>query len=144
MKSTYQSSRTDRGGGFGVPIGEIVLGSNYTEAQYNAKKSEIQSEYFNQVNASREIDIALMSGDDAILEAWTDCMRAKGGGITARFDPVSPTEVFMHVEYFNQGPVNQDRLREDVVLPAGVTVVAGRDCLKKKNAMTTACRVSHC
>lgn len=132
LRTTYESSKTDRDAGFGVPIGEIVLGGNYTQAQYDAKKKEIQKEYFKEINASREVSVALMSGDEEVLDAWTNCMRTRGGGISVRFEPLTPIDVFMHVEYYNVGIVNEVKLLKDVVLSSDVTVTAGADCLRKK------------
>ena len=131
LKSTYQSAKTDRAGGFGIPVGEIVLGANFSEQQYNAKKAQIQNEYFNQITSSREIDVALMSGDTEVLNAWTSCMRNRGGGLTIRFDPVSARDVFMHIEYFNQGTRNKDKLASDIALSPDVKVISGAQCLRK-------------
>jgi len=52
LRSSFQSSKTDRSGGLSVPVGELFLGANYSEEQYNSKKSQMQSEYFNQITAS--------------------------------------------------------------------------------------------
>lgn len=131
LKSSYESSKIDRSAGFGVPVGEIVLGGNYSEADYNAKKAQIEAVYFNQVTATREIDVALMSGDEEVLKAWTSCMQDRGGGMTVRFEPLSPTDVFMIVEYFNQGNRNSDKLARDVTLPQGVVAAAGGHCLRR-------------
>jgi len=130
LRSDYRSAREDRSGGFNVPVGEILIGGNFSESEYNERQSQIDRTYFSQINASREIDVALMSGDDAVLGAWTSCMTQNGGGLAVRFDPVSPTKVFMIIEYFNQGTRNSDRLRNNVVLPPNVRITAGRGCLR--------------
>ncbi|MEG3791247.1 hypothetical protein V1318_14045 [Lysobacter sp. CCNWLW3] len=131
LKSTYHSSRTDTAGGFGVPVGEVVLGGNYSEEQYKAKKAQIQSEYFNEITSTREIDIALMSGDESILSAWTACMKNRGGGLSVRFEPVSAVDVFMHIEYFNQGINNETRIAKNVSLGEDVLATDQEGCLKK-------------
>lgn len=131
LRSTFQSSKTDRSGGFGVPIGEIVLGGNYTEEQYNKKREQIEQEYFNQITASREIDVALMSGDEEVLRAWSGCMAERGGGLTVRFEPLSPLDVNMIMEYFSEGNKHSVRLETGVVLPAGVEVRQNQHCLRK-------------
>lgn len=132
LRSTFESSKTDRGGGFGIPVGEIVLGGNYSEAQYNAKKQQIQSEYFNQVTSSREIDVALSSGDPEIVGAWSRCMSERSGGLSIRFDPVSATDVFLILEYRIQGSQSYDTLDQAIALPAGVQVVDGAQCLQRR------------
>jgi hypothetical protein len=38
VRSTYESSKTDRAGGFNIPVGEIVLGANYSRGDYDQKK----------------------------------------------------------------------------------------------------------
>lgn len=131
LRTNFESSKTDRGGGFGVPIGEIVLGANYTEEQYNKKREQIQREYFNQITASREIDVALMSGDEEVLRAWSGCMASRGGGLTARFEPLSPLDVNMVIEYFSEGNKHSVRLERDVVLPPGIEVRQNPHCLRR-------------
>lgn len=131
MKSTYTSAKTDRSGGFGVPVGEIVLGANFTEGQYKAKKEQIKNEYFQQINSSREVDIALMSGDEEVLDAWSSCMQRRGGGLSVRFEAPSARDVTLHIEYFNQGTRNADKLARDIHIESYAEVVSGRECLAK-------------
>lgn len=131
MKSNYETSKTDQNGGFGVPIGKVVFNGNYSKEEYEQKKSQIENQYFNNINSSREIDIALMSGDPEIIGAWKSCMQQRGGGISVRFEPTDPLNVFMTIQYFNQGTKNKEKLAEKVELPKGVTVTSGEKCLKK-------------
>lgn len=131
LKSTFQTAKTDREGGFGIPIGEIVLGGNFSESDYNAKKESIRQEYFNQVTSSREIDVALSSGDEVIVGAWLECMRDSAGGLTVRFDPATSQEVFIIVQYFPQGTRHQVRLPQNVAIPAGVEVLDGQNCFRR-------------
>lgn len=131
LKSTYQSSKTDRSGGLTVPIGEIVLGADYSEEQYNAKKLQIQSEYFNDITSTREIDIALASGDPTIIGAWSHCMTRSGGGMSVRFEPLSDTTAFMITEYRSQGRNHKNRLVGNVEFPAGVRVSDPARCLRR-------------
>lgn len=131
LNSTFQSSKTDKAGGANIPIGEVVLGANYSEEQYNAKKQQIEQSYFNQITASRELDVAVTSGDPEIIKAWSQCMDSRGG-LSVRFKPVSgsDTDVFLVIEYHRQGTKYFDTLAKDVQLPKGVVVNSGDDCLK--------------
>ena len=135
IKSTYESSRRNTDAGFTVPVGEIVLGANYSEAQYNVKKQQLQSEYFNQISSAREIDVALTSGDEEIIDAWSRCMD-RSGGLSLRFEPVTATDVAMVLEYRNQGTRNRDRLAQNINLPAGVQVTNGAHCLRRNTWIT--------
>ncbi len=130
LRSTYQSSKTDKDAGFGVPIGEIVLGGNYTEEQYKAKKDQIEEEYFNQINSSREIDVAMSSGDEEVLKAWSQCMSNRGG-LALSLEVVSPTKAFLTIQYYPQGTRNSDKLDSNIKMPEGVQVTDGAKYLRK-------------
>ncbi|MEG8028949.1 hypothetical protein [Sphingomonas aerolata] len=78
MNSTFETASNDNSLGFGVPVGEIILGGKFTRDEYEAKKASISSEYFNQINSSNELDIALTSGDPVVLDKWAECMRDQG------------------------------------------------------------------
>jgi len=140
-RSSYQSSSSDRGGGFGIPVGEIVLGGNYSEATFRRKQEEIQSTYLNQINQSREIDVALASGDPTIINAWSECMRNRGG-LNLRFEPAGTTDIFAYLEWFPVGNQASTKLTSNVVFPAEITIVSGKDCFKKgkKIGIGNACR----
>lgn len=131
LRYSDQQSSTDRSGGFGIPVGEIVVGGNASDSQYKSKRESIKSEYFNQITASRELDVALASGDPAIIDAWSTCMARSSGGLTMRFEPATPTTVSLHLQYFPQGTRNKVKLKEKVALPAGAQVMSGDACLKK-------------
>jgi hypothetical protein len=129
MRSTYESSKTDVSGGFGVPIGEAVMGkADYSQKEYNEKKSSLDRTYLNQITQSREIDVALASGDSVIVNAWKACMLQQGGP-EIRFEAQSPTEVLATLEFFS-APNTSTTLANDVPLPAGSTVTSGGECLK--------------
>lgn len=130
MRSDYKTAKEDKAFGFGVPVGEIILGGNFSESEFEAKKASMSKEYFDQVTATREIDVALSSADPDLLRVWGDCMKNQKGGLTIRFDPVTAREVFVSVEYFLQGTRNSVRLPKAVELPQGVTVKNG-DCFKR-------------
>lgn len=131
MKSTFETASSDTSLGFGVPVGEIVLGGKFTRAEYDAKKASISNEYFNKISSSNELDIALTSGDPIILEKWSDCMQKQGGGLTIRFDPISSRQAFVNLQYYPQGTRNRVRLSRNVVLPQGVSLVDGGKCFRR-------------
>lgn len=143
IRSTYESASSDTSGGFGVPIGKIVLGGNFSRDEYEAKKESIRKEYFSQINSAREIDVALSSGDPTIVEAWRSCMVAKGGGLTARFEPSTARQVILVLDYLPQGTRNSVRLTDRINLPQGVTAGNGSGCLNRGRRIVAgnACRV---
>lgn len=130
VRTNYESSRSDSSLGFGVPVGDIVLGGNYTGSEHASALSTSERQYFNQITASREVDVALMSADPAIVSAWRDCMLDKGG-LTIRFETLSASSILMHIEFFNVGPIVKDGLKETINLGDDVTVVQNRACIKK-------------
>jgi hypothetical protein len=130
MSSSYEQAKTDTAGGFGVPIGEVVLGGDFTREQFNEKKRDLEKENFQSITSNREIDVALTSGDPIIIAAWTDCMRSKGG-LSLLFEPTSPTEVFATLEWYSMAAVTETTLDEDVNLPEGSIFSQGAACFKK-------------
>jgi hypothetical protein len=131
LSSSYEQSRSDKSLGFGVPVGELVLGGNYTEDQFNQKKQQIQRIFSSNTISARELDIALASGDEVVIGAWAGCMRNKGGGLGLRFEAVSPTEVFATLEWFPAAGITQTRLDERITFPQGAVVTQGAGCFQK-------------
>ncbi len=131
LQSTYQSSKEDRDAGFGVPVGEIVLGGSYSESDYKARKQQIEREYFSQITRNRDVDVALASGDPEVLGAWKECIRQKGGGLTVRFDASTGTDIIGYIEWMSEGISATTRLTESAILPTGFRLAAGASCLKK-------------
>jgi hypothetical protein len=130
LSSTYEQSKKDKALGFGVPVGEIVLGGDYSEAQFEQKKAQLRKENFQQITRTQEVYAAVSSGDERIVGAWRDCMNSRGG-LSLRFEPVSPTEVFATLEWFPAGGVTQTNLEEDISLTNGATFAQGATCFKK-------------
>ncbi|MFS2215756.1 hypothetical protein ACCD08_14740 [Telluria sp. Tellsp104] len=134
LRSSYQSSKTDKGLGFGVPVGEIIMGGNYSEAEYNQKKAQLQSEYLNTITQTREIDVALSSGDTEVLKSWTTCMKNGSGGPTLTLAVLSPTEVQITVGFLS-APGSSMQLSESVAVPEGAEIVSGKNCLKNRTVI---------
>jgi hypothetical protein len=136
LRSTYATSKSDTAAGFGAPVGELVMGTgNYSESEYDARKDQIQRTFLNVVTESREIDVALMSGDTAVLNAWKECMIRKGGGVSLRFEAASPTDAFAILEFYS-APGTSARLASNIAVPKGTTVTSGGECLKKNTLLT--------
>ena len=137
LSSTYAQSKTDKSLGFGVPVGEIVLGGNYDESQFDQKKEAIRKTNFNMIETSREIDVALASGDKNIVDAWSSCIKdVNKGGISLRFVPFSAKEVVATVEWFAAAGVNQTRLRQTIPLPRGASFRQGANCFRRGQILT--------
>jgi len=129
MSSSYEQAKTDTTGGFGVPVGEIVLGGNFTNDQFNEKKRNLEKENYQSITASRELDVALTSGDATIIKAWSDCMKNKGG-ISLKFDVASPTEIFATLQWFPTDTLRETTIEEDINLPPGASITQGAGCFK--------------
>lgn len=135
LRSTYATSKSDKAAGFGIPLGEAVMGTgNYSEADYTRKKDQINSTYLNTITQKNESQLALATGDSAIVAEWGKCMRARGGGLGMHFEALSPTEATLSTEFFS-APGTETRLPENVNLPTGVTATNGASCLRKGNRL---------
>jgi hypothetical protein len=131
-QSSYDQARNDRSFGLGVPVGETVLGGNFNSEAHSSYGSQSEREYFAGITSSQQVNLALMTGNPDIIRAWRDCMQNRaGGGLSARFEISSPTEVTLIVEYFTYGDDSSDRLRESVRLPAGVIPLQNASCLRR-------------
>ncbi len=129
FRSSDSSSQSDSSLGISVPIGDVVVGGTFDSSSDSRIRSRQDYQYFNEITASREIDVALMTADPAILSAWSSCMRNRGG-LSARFEAVSATDVFLVIEFYNQATITSFTLDEDVYLPDGVTAVQNGRCLR--------------
>lgn len=137
MSSTYEQSKNDKSLGFGVPVGEIVLGGNYDESQFNQKKEAIKKTNLNIIQSSQEIDVALASGDPTIVSAWSGCIKdVNKGGISLRFAPRSAREVVATVEWFQAAGINRTRLSETIPLPRGARFSQGATCFRRGTIIT--------
>jgi hypothetical protein len=129
IRSTFESSKTDKSFGADVAVGKLVMGGDYDESAYNAKKAYLQTTTLTQITANREIDLALMSGDETIVNAWTACMKSRGGP-SVLFSKQSAREMFVRLEFFS-APNTKTKLTSDLKLPIGATVNSGKECFKK-------------
>jgi hypothetical protein len=130
VSASYADSRTNKDLGFGVPIGELVMGGNYNEAEFEQRKAEIRRSLNVSTIASHELDVALTSGDPTIVEAWRDCM-SKKSGLSIRFEPFSSTQVTATIEWFAPPGLPTQRLSADFKVPQGITILSNGGCFKK-------------
>lgn len=142
LSSTFQESKTNRNLGFGVPVGEIVLNGDYNEETFRQKKADIRKELSNTLTSANEIDVALVSGDPVIANAWADCMKARGGYVSLRFEPVSATQAFAKLSWVagpagTQTGVASTTLDEDVTLPTGATFASGSSCFRSGRVLSS-------
>ena len=61
-------------------------------------------------------------------------MKSKGG-LSLRFEPVSPTEVFATLEWLPMAGITQTTLDDDINFPSGVTVSQGAGCFKSERPL---------
>lgn len=125
----YEQSKKDTSLSGNVPIGKIVIGGEYNENQYNAKRERILQNQVWDTQYTRSIDVLLSTGDNAILQAWSRCMRDRNGGLSIRFDKVTGKTAVAVIEWFGSVGINKTSLTRDWSPPAGVTVRTGRECL---------------
>lgn len=131
LSSTYEQSKDDSDLGFGAPVGDIVLGGNYSREEFEQKKEQIRKEHLEQITTTREIDVALSSGDPVVVKNWSDCMKNRNSGaVSLRFEPVSNTEVFAILEWFAGAGINSTQLRGTIALPTGARFKEGADCFR--------------
>lgn len=93
-------------------------------------RNSSENKQFNQITAAREVDVAFMSGNPGIIQAWTVCMRRQGGGLVARFEPTSSAMALLHNEDFNQAGTYEQTLIETAYIPDSVVVRQNGACLR--------------
>ena len=136
IQSNYQTSKSNKDLGFGVPVGEVVMGSlNYSENDYKLKKAQLQKEFSWAYSRDEEISVAVSTGDKAITSAWLECMKGRKGGLVAYFEILSAKEATLTVEFLSAANTST-RLKNTVELPVGVTVGEKR-CISKWTKITS-------
>lgn len=118
LSTSYETSKTDRSGGLTVPIGEMLLGANYSEADYNDRKAQIERQNFHSLTATDSTDLAIMSGDREVLDHWLACMNGRNG-ISASFVDKTSKRVVLRIQYHSTDTTSFDRLSYNVsITPA--------------------------
>ena len=88
--------------------------------------------------------LLLMTGQQAIVDAWRACMEKSGGGIGLRFEPLDGNkgrQLLLHVEYVKQGGIPgattqaSVTVSDDVYIDAeAFEVKANAGCLAKSRS----------
>jgi hypothetical protein len=78
--------------------------------------------------------VMLTSGDRDIIAGWTKCMSERGG-LSAYFEPVTPREARLHLEWFPypvtaQGSANTEIREDSTVNVRGAMITDNAECLK--------------
>ncbi|MDO9431125.1 MAG: hypothetical protein Q7T84_07470 [Phenylobacterium sp.] len=144
LQSTYESSKTDQSLGAGIPLGEMVMGTlSYDQSAYEAKKASIDSTNFQRITQINETQTVLVSGDSAVLNAWTNCIKNGAGGLAVRFELRNAQLATLIIDWFPQGNKYKTKLSSNITIP-GVDLRASSDpsCFKKgkKIVQAVGCR----
>jgi hypothetical protein len=122
----------------GVVIEGIPISLSYADAK--RLKTNISKYYSLQAIASDRSSYLLMSGQENIIKAWSDCMKGggRGAGFSIRFKPLDGNagkQTLLIIEYYkNNDPMIQQydlELTSDVYLNPSFQIQANADCLKK-------------
>ncbi|AQR73534.1 hypothetical protein [Sphingomonas sp. LM7] len=126
----------------GIPIEGVPFNASGTGNYRTTNASTSDTSRFDWISEDREFSALLSSGDPTIVSAWSRCMDNGPGGLTARFVVHSAKEALLLISW-RPGRVGNPttgfpdaHLRDNIVLPAGVTVMSGQHCLLASNRIT--------
>jgi hypothetical protein len=124
--------------GAGMTIQGIPFNINENEARL--LKTQLSQHYDFEIIYKESTSVLLMTGQEAIIKAWQDCM-AQRAGLAIRFEPLDGAtgkNAFVHVDYYRTSqPGNPAlfpplELTENVYIDASAAEVkSGADCLEK-------------
>ncbi|MEP9359768.1 hypothetical protein [Sphingomonas sp. KR3-1] len=148
LSSTYEGSKRS-GSGIGVKsLGELVMGSGYTENEYNQKKAMLRQSYARTLTRTEEWSLATRTADKDIVAAWQGCMGGKSG-LFARFEtqPGDGQNVTLVLTVNGAMGLNQVELSADTTIPATAQILSQSQyakCLSKGAVITATapCRVA--
>lgn len=127
MSSSFESSKTDTSAGGSVPIGEIIMGGKYSRSDYDRKKRSLQNYFKSDMTASREIEVALSSGDETIVGAWTSCMKSRNEPLIVWIEQQGPRRAVVNIEFTGGRGQGETVLNSAVRLPPGVVIESGSE-----------------
>lgn len=135
-ESSDEAEKTDAG--LGIVIEGIPISLTYSDAR--RLKTSLSKYYSLNSIAQERSSYLLMSGQEVIVNAWRDCMRNKGGGLSVRFKPLDGKvgkQTLLLIEYYKPADstlraLNQELTSDVYIDQAMVQVKAGADCLKAK------------
>lgn len=129
----YRTASTQRAAGGAIPIGEVVLGANFTEDDLESFRRNFRSSTIREVTQTRSRDLLLMAGDEEVLRRWSECMQARRGGLDVRFEipDITSPEVTLVLQYYSEAAgLNEVVIDQPINLPNGVMVREGDECLR--------------
>lgn len=129
------AERKKKGIELNVPIENIPVGLRYDSAS-RLKSTLSQKIKLNEIQ-KESVSFMLLSGQEAVIKSWRDCMKDREPGFGLRFEPINGsngTRAFLHVEYLAQlgpGKPTPDNLtlESDVYFEPSVSILGGRNCL---------------
>jgi len=133
-ESSDEADKTDAA--LGVVIEGIPISLSYSDAR--RIKTNLSKYYSLNAIARERSSYLLMSGQDVIVNAWRDCMRNRGGGLSVRFVPLdgkAGKQTLLIIEYYKPADSTVKALNQvltsDVYVDPAVQVKSGGDCLKE-------------
>jgi hypothetical protein len=131
LNSSFETSKTDMSASATVPVGEIIMGGKYSSSDYNRKKRLLQSYFSSDMTETREIDVAISSGDETIVGAWSECMKKHNQPLLVRIEQQGAKRAEVTIEYAGGGGSGSTRLLRDVKLPTGITIESGGEHFRR-------------
>lgn len=124
--------------GFNVPD---YFNGSYSRQKHESVKQTLESSVLDSLSLDTQLDYFKSGASQAIVSAWSNCMKNKGGELIAYFEILSPLEAIMHIDYAKarspSAPLKLT-LQDDIWLPDDVIVTSNSQCLKKDYKITEA------
>lgn len=146
LSSTYEESKRSRSGIGLQAIGEMIMGSAYTEAQFDQRKKNLAQSYDHLRTSVDDWSHAIRTGNPDIIKAWESCMLNQNG-LLARFEtqPGNGSAVTLVLRYNGAYNVDKATITYDTVIPEGAKVLSPsqfQNCLAKGAQIASGeCRV---
>ena len=131
LNSSYESSKRDMSASATVPVGEIIMGGKYSSTDYSRKKRLLQSYFSSDMTESREIDVAISSGDETIVGAWRDCMKKRNQSLLVHIEQQGARRAVVTIEFTGGGGNGDTKLLYPVRLASGIEIESGAEYFKK-------------
>jgi hypothetical protein len=127
---TYDQAKTDRKLTGNIPIGEAVLGAGFTENRLATHKATTNLTIAERIDFSNATSVGVQTGDSYVLNAWTNCMRGRGG-FAATFESVNATTATLVLEWFPIAGIQSVQVNPAFTLPPGLHLTSGMEYLKQ-------------
>lgn len=134
VNMTYQQSKTDTSLTGNIPIGDVILGVGFSEKSFNDYRSYLQQNTLLYIESSNSVDVLLSTGDQEILNAWSQCMQNRSG-LSLRFTDVHAKSAVLDITWFPAAGVPKVWIAKGYRLPAGIRITSGESFLTGKTAI---------